>query len=108
MRTCFLIRAFATLARNTKKLPDLQTWNIKIFSLLYYKNVFESDSELLPVSLQAAPAMLITMDGVDKVTSASEITVAMVPYMSGVILVGMVVDLIASELVVDSDSNAKN
>jgi hypothetical protein len=47
--------------------------------------------------------MLITMDGADKVTLASEITMDMVPYMSGVMLVGMVVDLIVLELVVDSD-----
>ena len=83
------------MAGNTKKLSDLQTWNMNIFSLLYYKNVFESDSELLPVSLQAAPAMLTTMDGVDKVTSALEITRDMEQYMSDVMLVGMVVDLIA-------------
>jgi len=68
---------------------------MKIFSLLYYKNVFESDSELLRVSLQAGPAMLTTMDGADKVTSALEITVAMEPYMSDVMLAGMVVDPIA-------------
>jgi hypothetical protein len=55
------------------------------------------------VSLQADPAMLTTMDGVDKVMLALEITMAMVPYMSDVMLVGMVVDLIASELVADSD-----
>jgi hypothetical protein len=51
--------------------------------------------------------MLTTMDGADKVTSALEITMAMAPYMSVVMLVGMVVDPIASELVVDSDFDAK-
>jgi hypothetical protein len=44
------------------------------------------------------------MDGADKVTSALETIVDMVPYMSVVMLVGMVVDLIVSELVEDSDS----
>jgi hypothetical protein len=39
--------------------------------------------------------MLTTMDGADKVTLALEITSAMALYMSDVILVGMVVDLIA-------------
>jgi len=48
--------------------------------------------------------MLTTMDGVPKVTSALEITSDMAPYMSVVMLVGMVVDPIASELVADSDS----
>jgi len=47
--------------------------------------------------------MLTTMDGVPKVTSALEITSDMVPYMSVVMLVGMVVGPIASELVADSD-----
>jgi hypothetical protein len=36
--------------------------------------------------------MLTTMDGVDKVMLALEITMAMVPYMSDVMLAGMVVD----------------
>jgi hypothetical protein len=47
--------------------------------------------------------MLTTMDGVPKVTSASEITADMAPYMSDVMLAGMAVDPIASELVVDFD-----
>ena len=47
--------------------------------------------------------MLTTMDGVHKVTSALEITSDMVQYMSVVMLVGMVVDPIVLELVVDSD-----
>lgn len=47
--------------------------------------------------------MLTTMDGADKVMSALEITADMVPYMSVVMLVGMDVDPIVSELVVESD-----
>jgi hypothetical protein len=47
--------------------------------------------------------MQTTMDGADKVTSALETTVDMVLYMSDVMLAGMVVDLIASELVAESD-----
>ena len=49
--------------------------------------------------------MLTTMDGADKVTSALETTSAMVPYMSDVMLVGMVVDPTALELVAASDSD---
>ena len=52
--------------------------------------------------------MLTTMDGVHKVTSALEITSDMAPYTSVVMLAGMVVDLIASELVADFDFDAKN
>jgi hypothetical protein len=51
--------------------------------------------------------MLTTMDGADKVTSALETTMAMAPYMSVVMLVGMVVGPIVLELVVDSDSDTK-
>jgi hypothetical protein len=47
--------------------------------------------------------MLTTMDGVPKVTLALETTVDMVLYMSGVMLAGMVVVPIVSELVEDSD-----
>jgi hypothetical protein len=39
--------------------------------------------------------MLTTMDGADKVTSALEITAAMVPYTSDVMLAGMGKDPIA-------------
>lgn len=56
-----------------------------------------------PGLFTGALVMLTTMDGADKVTLASEITMAMAPYMSDVMLVGMVVDLIVLELVVDSD-----
>jgi hypothetical protein len=47
--------------------------------------------------------MPTTMDGADKVMSALETIVDMAPYMSVVMLVGMDVDPIVSELVEDSD-----
>jgi hypothetical protein len=51
--------------------------------------------------------MQTTMDGVHKVTSALETTADMVPYMSGVMLAGMVAVPIVLELVVDLDFDAK-
>jgi hypothetical protein len=51
--------------------------------------------------------MVTTMDGADKVISALETIVDMVPYMLDVMLAGMEVGPIASELVVESDSKYK-